>query len=223
MRLAAWLRGTGEALITIGLVMLLFVAYELWVTDLFQHRTQSALHNSLQEEWQKPATSKGPLIDKVEIGQGIAVLRIPRLGAHYDPVVVEGVGTGALEKGPGHYPGSALPGELGNFVVSGHRTTFGKPFSDLDKLKNGDPIVVETRDHWFTYSVTGTEVVQPSDVAVILPVPRQPGAKPTEKLLTFTTCNPRFSASTRLIVSAKLTASQLKSKGLPKALQGVTG
>ena len=219
-----WLRGIGETLITLGLVMLLFVAYELWVTDLFNHRTQSVLHDNLHKQWElaAPATPSGPVIDNVEIGEGLAVLRIPRLGAHYDPVVVEGVGTAALEKGPGHYPPSALPGEVGNFVVSGHRTTFGKPFSDLDKLVAGDPIVVETREHWFTYTVTTTEIVPPTDVSVILPVPHQPRVQPTEKLLTFTTCNPRFSASTRLIVFAKLTASQLKSKGLPKALEGAT-
>ena len=215
------MRGVGETLITIGLVLLLFVVYELWVTDLFNHRTQAKLHGALEKQWEKPKSAAS--LDKVAIGQGLAVLRIPRLGRHYDPVVVEGVGTAALEKGPGHYPGSALPGQLGNFVVSGHRTTYGKPFSDLDKMRVGDAIVVETRDTWFTYSVTSTEIVSPSEVNVILPVPGQPNAKPTKKLLTFTTCNPRFSASQRLVVHGQLTATLAKSKGLPEALTGQVG
>jgi sortase A len=86
------------------------------------------------------------------------VLRIPRLGDWNDrpPVVVEGVSTSDLKKGPGHIPGTALPGELGNVVLSGHRTTYGAPFERFDELRPGDAVVVETRDTWFTYTVTGT-------------------------------------------------------------------
>lgn len=218
MRISNLIRFIGEMLITIGLVLLLFVAYELWVTDIFNNRTQSKLHTTLQQEW--ASTPKAPTVQKVDIGDGIAVLRIPRFGRSYDPVIVEGAGTAALEKGPGHYPGSALPGQVGNFVVSGHRTTYGKPFSRLDELRVGDKIVVETRDRWVTYAVTSTRIVSPSDVNVILPVPDQPGVTPHERLATFTTCNPRFSASQRLIVFSKLVSNTAKSAGLPPALTG---
>jgi len=139
-------------------------------------------------------------------GQGLAVLRLPALDER-TWAVVEGVGEADLRRGPGHYPGTAMPGEIGNIVLSGHRTTYGAPFARLDRLVRGDPIVVETRDTYFTYRVTGAEVVPPSATAVTLPVPGQPAARPTRRLLTLTTCHPRYSARQRLIVYAELRAS----------------
>lgn len=217
MRLVHFLRGVGETLITIGLVLLLFVAYELWITDIFAHHSQVMLHGQLEKDWTLHPAGGG--IEDVAIGDGIAVLRIPRLGNNYDPVIVEGVGTAALQKGPGHYPGTALPGQIGNFVVSGHRTTYGKPFSNLDKVQKGDAVVIETRTDWVTYTVTGREIVSPSDVALVDPVRSHPGEKPTERQLTFTTCNPRFSAAQRLVLEATWTSTLPKAKGLPPALK----
>ena len=136
------------------------------------------------------------------------MLRIPRLGDWNDdpPVVVEGVSRPRPEEGPRPHPGTALAGELGNHVVSGHRTTYGAPFNRLDELEPGDAVVVETRDTWFTYRVTGTQVVQPTAVEVTFPVPGDRDATPTKRLLTLTTCNPKYSARQRLIVSAELDA-----------------
>ena len=159
-------------------------------------------------------------VPPVELGTGIAVLRIPRLGDWNDrpPVVVEGVSTSDLKKGPGHIPGTALPGEVGNVVLSGHRTTYGAPFERFDELQPGDAVVVETRDTWFTYTVRGTRIVRPSAVEVTYPVPGDRGATPTQRLLTMTTCHPRFSARQRMVVSAELTATDAKSDGTPAAL-----
>ncbi len=157
----------------------------------------------------------------VELGSGIAVLRIPRLGDWNDrpPVVVEGVSTADLKKGPGHIPGTALPGEVGNVVLSGHRTTYGAPFERFDELQPGDAVVVETRDTWFTYTVRGTRIVRPSAVEVTYPVPGDPAVRRRRKrLLTMTTCHPRFSARQRMVVSAELTATDAKSGGPPAAL-----
>ena len=123
-----------------------------------------------------------------------------------------------LKTGPGHMPGTAMPGQLGNLVVSGHRTTYGAPFSRLDELEVGDPVVVETRDAWFTYTVTGSEIVAPSAVEVAYPVPGQAGATPTRRLMTLTTCHPRYSARQRLIVSAELSATDAKTGPPPAAL-----
>lgn len=217
------LRGLGELLITAGLVVLLFVVYELWVTNLFAARDQHRLHTAIERTWAQPrkAHPAAPGIPRVALGDGIAILRIPRFGRSYAPVVVEGVATGDLQKGPGHYPGTALPGGLGNFVVSGHRTTYGHPFGRLDELRPKDPIVVEVADRYYTYLVTSTSVVQPTDMGVILPVPDRPGARPADRILTFTTCNPKYSARTRLIVHAQLHATTLKSHGLPPALKGL--
>lgn len=216
----AALRGIGQTLITGGVVILLFCVYELWVTNLYTEREQRALGEVLQQQWSRGADPLAPSLKKVPIGEGIAVLRIPRLGRDYAKVVVEGVGREDLKKGPGHYPGTALFGAVGNVVISGHRTTYGAPFNRLDELKAGDALVVETRTMWFTYLVTSTEVVSPHAIEVTYPVPGQQGAKPTKRLLTLTTCNPKYSARTRLIVFAEQSAAQPKSAGLPPALAG---
>ena len=176
------LRGTGQTLITVGVVLLLFCVYELKVTNLVTALwAQEQLADDLREQWDAPiarfkpvadtgpdercggpsAADRGPdevVVPPVELGSGIAVLRIPRLGDWNDrpPVVVEGVSTSDLKKGPGHIPGTALPGEVGNVVLSGHRTTYGAPFERFDELQPGDAVVVETRDTWFTYTVRGT-------------------------------------------------------------------
>ena len=231
------LRGLGEALITVGLVLLLFCVYELEVTNLVTARAQEQLADDLRTTWEPtgpasptpgpsssaaaPATASTPL-PPAELGSGLAVLRIPRLGDWNDrpQVVVEGVRTADLKKGPGHIPGTALPGELGNLVLSGHRTTYGAPFERFDELRPGDAVVLETRDSWFTYTVTGTRIVLPSAVEVTYPVPGDRGATPTQRLLTMTTCHPRFSARQRMVVSAELTATDSKSSGTPAALAG---
>lgn len=220
----------GELMMTAGAVVVLFIVYQLWVTGLFQARTQERLHNELARTWSAPtdpsadspglnapAAGTGPP-SSAELSGPLAVLRIPAFGAGYAPVVVEGVSTADLKLGPGHYPGTAFPGEIGNFVLSGHRTTYGAPFSRLDELKPGAPIVVEMKEVYFTYLVTGSEVVSPNQVDVIAPVPSQPDAAPTKALMTVVTCHPKFSAASRLIVFAELTATRPKSSGPPREL-----
>ena len=250
------LRGAGQTLITLGVVLLLFCVYELSFTNLKTARAQEQLHDDLRRSWAEPAVTSptaseaipdaapppagapasaelpspaataeaaaaappGP--PAVELGSGLAVLHIPRLGEWNDdpPVVVEGVTTAALQRGPGHIPGTALPGEVGNVVLSGHRTTYGAPFARLDELRPGDAVVVETKDTWFTYSVTGARIVAPTAVEVTWPVPGDRRAVPSEALLTMTTCHPRYSARQRLVVSAELTAEEPKSAGPAAAL-----
>ena len=218
------LRGVGQTLITLGLVLLLFCVYELWVTNLVTAQEQERLADDLAEQWSEPrprqpedaAPSVRPAA--VELGEGIAVLRIPRLDADYAKVVVEGTSVEDLKKGPGRLVESGQPGEPGNLVISGHRTTYGAPFADLGELQPGDAVVVETRDTWFTYRVTGTEIVAPTAVEVTLPVPRQPGVEPTESLLTLTTCHPKYSAQQRMIVYSALEQELAKADGEPPAL-----
>lgn len=219
------LRGLGQTLITLGVLLLLFAFYELKVTNLVTQREQARLTDELASSWAEPPArppgSPATELVAAELGAGIAILRIPRLGDWNDrpPVVVEGVGVEDLKKGPGHIPGTALPGEVGNVVLSGHRTTYGAPFNRFDELRPGDAVVLETRDRWFTYRVTGTQIVAPTAVEVTYPVPGEPDATPTEPLLTMTTCHPEYSAKQRLIVSAELTASAATSAGPPAALK----
>lgn len=214
-------RGLGELLITAGVVILLFVAYELWITNLYTDHQQQRLQHKIEAQWAKPVPKGAPInYIHVALGDGIAILRIPRLGKNYHEVIIEGVNHDDLKLGPGHYPGTAMPGQIGNFVVSGHRTTYAAPFNRLDELRKGDPIVIETRTTWFVYDVVSQEIVDPTDMAVIAPVPDHPGEKPHLAMLTFTTCNPKYSAAQRLIVHGRLVLRQPKSDGPPAALRG---
>lgn len=225
------LRGLGQTLMTLGVVVLLFCVYELYVTGLVTAREQDRLGDGLRQTWAEPVARPQPTEPaepeepetvpvSLDLGQGFAVLHIPSL-ADYDPwVVVEGTSVADLKNGPGHIPGTALPGQVGNVVVSGHRTTYGAPFQRLDELTAGGQIVLETRDGWFTYTVRHKTIVAPTATEVTLPVPGKPRAKPVDRLLTLTTCHPKYSAKQRLIVRAELTAASKKSDGLPAALKG---
>ena len=206
----------GELLITFGVIVFLFIFYELKITDWQTAATQHRLSHQLQAQWQAPvnppvATKTKPVADpppKVVEGQGFAILRIPRFGSGYHWVVVEGVSHNDLEEGPGHYPGTALPGQLGNMVISGHRTTFGHPFNRFAELRGGDIVSLQVRTHVYRYRVIGTQIVDPGDISVIFPVPGKFGAKPTRHLLTMTTCNPEYSAAQRMVVTAELVGGQ---------------
>lgn len=215
------LRGIGQTLITAGLVVLLFVVYEVYITNIFAHQAQEKVHHTLEQQWERGDNPLLPLpnggTSTIPLGTGIANLYVPRFGKDYAWTIVEGVNDKDLEKGPGHYPGTAKPGETGNFAVAGHRVGKGEPFLNLDKLHPGDAVIIETKKSWFVYKVKGQardisaadadgipgrQIVSPSDGQVVLPVPNKPGAKPTEKLMTMTTCTPKFTAAKRMIVYA---------------------
>lgn len=190
---------TGRALISAGVLLLLFVAYELWGTNISEARNQS----SLAQQWhaqqaRKPSPTTGSTTTTTPAptlpGGAIGVIRIPKIGLQ--KYLVEGVGETDLMKGPGHYPGTPMPGQAGNVAIAGHRTTYGAPFYNLDKLATGDEIDIQTISQTWRYHVTKSQVVLPDDVQVIAP---EPGHN-----LTLTTCNPRFSASQRLVISATL-------------------
>ena len=226
-RWRAVVRTIGEAFVTGGLVLLLFVVYELYVTDVITERRQGALNEQLREEWTADADVPVPRVSI--LGDGFAVLHIPRLGADYQRVVAEGTGEAELRQGPGHYEGTAGPGERGNMAVAGHRVGKGSPFLELDRLVPGDPIVVGTAESWFVYRVLGDpatgdfttdpsgipgqRIVRPEAIEVISPTPGAvETAAPTGTYLTLTTCHPRYSARQRPVVHARLDGA-----GLPKA------
>jgi len=220
------IRGLGQTLITGGLVVLLFVVYELFVTDVITDQRQEELTEELVQNWQDDPTLGPDLpgggLSQIPIGDGFAFIRIPALGADYVRVVVEGTTADALTQGPGHYVDSAMPGELGNFSLAGHRTGKGSPFIDLDVLKPGDAVVIETANTYFTYRVLGDpatgdfgtdpsgipgqEIVSPQDVEVVFPIPGVDdlSVEPTSAYLTLTTCHPKFSNAQRLIIHAVL-------------------
>ena len=197
-----FIRSLGELCITTGLVVLLFVAYELWGTGAYTQAEQHKLSDELTRTWNDSAGKV--TTERVRLGHGVALIRIPRLGKKFRYVIIEGVSVADLRKGPGHYPGTALPGQIGNFVVSGHRTTYLAPFNKLGELHAGDRILIDTRANQYVYKVTSTKVVQPDDVGVAAPVPEHPKANPTKRIITLTTCNPKYSAAQRLIVFGQL-------------------
>jgi sortase A len=221
--------GIGETLVTGGLIILLFVVYEVYITNFFAHREQTHIHTALENQWLQ---GTDPLLrlpngslPKLATGVGIANLYIPRLGRDYAWTIVQGTSDADLEKGPGHYGGTALPGKIGNFAVAGHRVGKGEPFLNLDHLRVADAVIVETESHWYVYRVKGSggdlsakgadgipgrEVVVPSDSNVLRPVPDHPGQKPTEALMTMTTCHPKFTAAKRMIVYAQLDQTVLR-------------
>ena len=154
-------------------------------------------------------------------------MHIPRLGKGWERPIVEGVKLSDLAQGLGHYPDTALPGQVGNFSVAGHRATHGEPFRNLDKLRPGDAVVVGTWTTWFTYVVDspygdarGHEIVDPHRIDVVAPVPKHPGVKPTKRLMTLTTCHPRWASRWRMIVYTHLASQQPKAEGMPPALEG---
>jgi sortase A len=214
-------RGLGEVMITFGLIVLLFAAYEVWGKAAIIDAHQNDLDRQLGQDWGPPGDpTVGPTPSAQGLapppGNAVARLYIPRLDKHW--VVVEGVSQKDIRYAPGHYPGTAMPGQIGNFSVAGHRTR--AIFWDLDKVDEGDAVVVETRSTWYVYRVSSTEIVKPTAVQVVAPVPDRPGVRPSEAMLTLTTCNPKFNNYQRLIVHAKLLRKQDRSKGEPSEVQG---
>lgn len=200
-------RAVGELSISAGLVLMLFCAYLLWGTGAYTKSQQLLLQRELAAE--KAERDRGR-IDKIELGRAVAMLSIPRLGRDYRYAIVEGVDAEHLKKGPGHYPDSAMPGQIGNFVVSGHRTTYAAPFKELDELERGDEIIVDAREARYTYRVTSQDVVEPTEVEVLAPVPGKPDIRPIRAYITLSTCHPEYSAAQRLIVYGVLKKTELR-------------
>lgn len=218
------LGSVGRALVTVGLLLLLFVAYQLWGTGIYTARAQ----NDLQEQFEQaqreagtttttaPTATTAPSTDDPVVttptslapfpappeGEVMGRIGIPKIGL--DKFVVEGVDVDDLRKGPGHYPSTQMPGHEGNSAVAGHRTTYEAPFGDLDQLAPGDEIRVVTVQGDFLYEVTEQLVVDPSQIEVLDPTPdpERPGHQLST--LTLTTCNPKYSAEQRLIIRAQL-------------------
>jgi sortase A len=221
----AAVRSVGELLITAGLVLLLFCAYQLVWTNIAADRAQDKVTNTLREQWARQGGSDAPgtiRLSKSDFGKGFAFLHIPRLGRKYSVPIVQGVSLPDLSRGVGHYPKTAVPGQIGNFAVAGHRATNGEPFAHLDSVKVGDSLVVETRSSWFSYVVDKVQIVDPSAVWVLQPVPGKPAQQPTRQLITLTTCNPRWASTQRLIVFGHLEETTLASAGKPQALRKAT-
>lgn len=144
-------RTFGEVLITLGVVVLLFVVYEVYWTDVVSAGKQRDATSALDDRWQQERQQREERFDGLGEGDGFAKMYIPAFGADYHFTIVEGTTAASLEIGPGHYTQTAYPGETGNFSVAGHRVGKGAPFNDINLINSCDAIVVETADNWFVY------------------------------------------------------------------------
>jgi sortase A len=207
------LSALGAVLTGAGVLILLFVAYQLWGTGLYTSRQQDSLRSEFEQKAHidPNASTTSTTLDPAHLppppptGNAVANIRIPKIGV--DKIVVQGVGEADLRKGPGHYPETPLPGEQGNAAIAGHRTTYGAPFNRLDELSPGDDVLVTTAKGSYTYKVANSHVVKPDQVEVLNPTPT-----PT---LTLTTCNPKYSAKERLVVVADLAPGQTATAATP--------
>ncbi|WP_425580901.1 class E sortase [Streptomyces thermoalcalitolerans] len=210
----------GEVFITMGVVMLLFVTYQLWWTNVRAIAQADNEASQLQNDWASGKRNPG----KFEPGQGFALLHIPKLDVVVP--VAEGISkTKVLDKGMvGHYAEeplrTAMPQDkTGNFGLAGHRNTHGEPFRYINRLTPGDAIVVETQDTYFVYKMASTlPVTPPSNTSVLDPIPKGSGFTKPGRYITLTTCTPEFTSKYRLIVWGKMVEERPRSKGKPDAL-----
>jgi sortase A len=248
--------GIGRTLITLGLLILLFVSYQLWGTQVFTARAQNKLESQFEAligsvrrtndptsttNPRRPTTTTGstparptttttaPTLQLPPIGEGdpLGRLRIPAAGV--DKYFVQGTERDDLTKGPGHYPSTPLPGQVGNAAIAGHRTTYGAPFYNIDHVRArtadqpGDYIVTDTLVGTHVFEVIEQRIVKPSDTWVAGPVslPENQLARgglkldPDKSYLTLTSCNPRYSARERIVILAELIDNRNKPAGAP--------
>ncbi|WP_432058218.1 class E sortase [Streptomyces sp. bgisy022] len=213
-------RAIGEVFITFGVLMLLFVTYQLWWTNVQAQAQAGKEVSDLQSDWANGKRSPGAF----EPGQGFALLHMPKL----DVVVpiAEGINSKkVLDRGMvGHYAEGALKTAMpedktGNFGLAGHRNTHGEPFRYINRLEPGDPIVVETQDTYFVYEMKSIlPVTSPSNISVLEPVPKGSGFTEPGRYITLTTCTPEFTSKYRMIVWGKMAEERPRSKGKPDAL-----
>lgn len=208
MRLTKVLGAFGRACVTFGVLTLLFVAYQLWGTGIREAQAQDRLADDFAQvldgaeatsDVPTSTTNEGdpttvPAIPAAVEGNPTARIRIPKIGV--DKIVVEGVSLTDLKQGPGHFPGTPLPGQEGNAAIAGHRTTYGAPFNRIDELEPGDEIIVQTTQGSFTYLMQEQRIVSPGQVEVL--------EDKGDNRLTLTACHPKFSARERIVVVAQL-------------------
>ena len=210
------LRVIGEVLLSLGGITLLFVGYLLWGSGIRAASAQRQFTNELNSQWAhapRPAAALHEAVINitpeqysVATGQPFAFIKIPAFGKSWRFTLIQGTALAQLNVSPGHVPGTQWPGQVGNFAVAGHRVTAGNPFWSLPSMKPGDLVYIQTRLNDFTYRVTGKKWVSPSDVAVLDADPGHPAGRSTERLLTLITCDPAWTGTYRVIVTAQLIA-----------------
>ncbi len=203
----------GELLVTAGVMVLLFIGWQLWINDLIVGTQAQDEAIAISQQWQKTAGAPATVapVERADpgapavmaapaSGEVFGTLIVPRFGAGWIWPLAEDTGLEVLNaRNVGHYRGTQMPGEVGNMVLAAHRTGWGSPFIDVNRLQLGDSVYIETADGWYRYVFRSLEYVSPSGVGVLDPVPQMDGATPSDRILTLTSCNPLHSVSERLI------------------------
>jgi len=208
----------GELLITAGAVCLLFAVYQLWWTNVESAQQTNKARAEVQELFDNARkVTKGGTDTVPKVGKAFGFLYIPRLRDHvWKTPLIEGTERPQLARGIGHYVKTAMPGQIGNFAIAGHRATHGEPFANFDQLKAGDKVFVETVDGWFTYQLMRDEIVRPQDVWTISVQPLTVDPLPSNRLITLTTCNPRWASTQRWAFWGMLIGFGSRAEGPPK-------
>lgn len=214
----------GELLITAGVLVLLFIGWQLWFTELTVGHELKGEAAQQSQEWNEHAPPPSPppsdepnepadpgtadpaaYNPPVETAPGNAerfgLLIVPRWGADYYRPIAEGIGVAdVLNKGElGHYPSTVMPGAVGNFAIAAHRMGHGGSLHHIHELQLGDHIYVETASGWYQYEFRNLEYVHPTGVGVLDPVPQSPETPATERYITLTSCNPMYTSNERII------------------------
>jgi len=228
----------GELLLTAGAIVALFVVWQLWVGDIIIGAQHNAKGAELSQQWaEAPAPEPPPLattedgstqytmpvLDHPADGEIFANMLVPRFGADYSVNIAGGTSRErTLDRiGIGLYTQSKMPGEIGNLSLAGHRTTWGRPFNMLDKLRLDDAIVVETQDGWYTYRFRTLEYVKPTAIDVLADVPRMPEEQTGERFITLTACSPLHSLAERIVAYGVFEGFQPRAEGPPASLAAV--
>lgn len=205
-------RRVGQLFIALSVIAALVIGYEFLWTDYQSGKASKNAVKQLERAWQsggltpadRPSRAGLNLTPTTDV---FAIIRIPRLGSSWQQPVIEGVESDDLARGVGHYPSTAMPGVIGNFAIAGHRVTHGHPFRELDQMRPGDLIGIQMRDVVYVYRALSLRVVKPDAVRVLAPVPFQPSAAPMKPMMIISTCNPKYSARERLILTAEMITS----------------
>ncbi len=229
----------GELLITAGVIVLLYVVWQLWVGDLIYGAEAKAESEQLSQQWAQEYEPPAPeptgepepaeagvepvLLPEPADAEVFGIMRIPRLGSDYAFQMAGGTSRArTLDRTYiGHYPGTSMPGQSGNFAVAAHRTTYGAPFNRIAELRVGDAIVVETPAGWYTYRFRTLDYVTPTQTEVLLPVPAAMDVPAGTPYITMTSCSPMFSLAERIVAYGVFESFTPIDAGPPASLEAV--
>lgn len=232
----------GELLMTAGVFVLIFLGWHVWYNDLVSGIAQNNAGAELAKQWEDVPISvpefnraegtsdgvtkspKPPITKSARMAERFATMLVPRFGPTFERAIASGIDPKTVlnvrDAGIGHYPQSNDLGEIGNFAVAGHRTTYGAPFGDIDQLRVGDRIYIETEAGWYVYRFRNLEYVWPNNIGVLKAIPEDYGSA-KDRILTMTSCHPKLSAAERVIAYSVFETFVPRDRGAPAEVAAI--